>query len=75
MHGDLDRAVLQAGFRDRVPFLAGLDLGHIEDAVYEGEENWAAVYENSSYTVVLNVVAFGGETPVVGLGVFSSPSE
>jgi hypothetical protein len=45
------------------------------DAVYEGEENWAAVYENSSYTVVLNVVAFGGETPVVGLGVFSSPSE
>jgi len=42
------------------------------DAVYEGEENWAAVYENGTYTVVLNVVAFGGETPVVGLGVFSS---
>jgi hypothetical protein len=33
------------------------------------------VYENSSYTVVLNVVAFEGEAPVVGLGVFSSPSE
>jgi hypothetical protein len=45
------------------------------DAVYDGEDNWAAVYENSSYTVVLNVVAFEGETPVVGLGVFSDPSE
>ena len=45
------------------------------DAVYDGEENWAAVYENSSYTVVLNVVAFEGESPVIGLGVFSSPSD
>ena len=45
------------------------------EAVYEGEENWASVYENSAYTVVLNVVAFEGESPVIGLGVFSAPSE
>lgn len=45
------------------------------DATYDNEENWAAVYENSSYTVVLNVVAFEGETPAVGVSVYSSPPE
>ena len=45
------------------------------EAVYDGEENWASVYENSAYTVVLNVVAFDDERPVIGLGVFSAPSE
>jgi hypothetical protein len=43
-------------------------------ASYDGEENWAAVFESSSYTVVLNVLAFEGADPTVGLGVFSSPA-
>ena len=38
---------------------------------YSGEENWAAVFEGG-YTVVINVVAFGDEAPVVSVMVLSS---
>lgn len=37
---------------------------------YAGEESWAAVFEGS-YSVVLNVIAFPGEDPVVSIMVLS----
>ena len=38
---------------------------------YAGEESWAAVFEGA-YTVVINVIAFAGEEPVVSLTVLSA---